>query len=451
MYESIEKVTEKVGLFDANNISKAEHRIIKESNNFYFVRHNMTMNQHRMVLLVASELQFKNLTEKDEIPYVTLYIPDIEKILGIVNGNMYRDLYSAGLGLGRCAFEKRISPGEYEVVNFIETVRVSKGRGLVQVKLTRSAIREYFGKLTESYHRFQLRLLALCSTSYQMNLYKALSSVQNTSHKTRIFYLYPEYIRDIGDLYFPDIMGYRIEQNKSYREYKNVKRKILIPALKGIEEKTDIVDINVQELKSSRKVYAIKISYRIDYSRRTSLHAASQSWMHPLEYGFSTDHYKKLGKDLQLKYDSKGFEIEEIRQAFNQYVIDHEETVREYTLKNDGYYPDVSTIDWYINWLFEKGILNGENAPEITGMIDPAQSITAIWYASKFQTAEEQLISADFELDDHLTMWAIKFYPYIDHDLQTTNFILHARENKIKSKNWVLRWMRWLAGSKMTI
>ena len=382
---------------------------------------------------------------------MTLYIPEIEKALGFTKSNkIYKDLYGATRKLGTCAFEKRIAPKEYEIIGLIETARVSEGRGLVQIQLTKTALR-FFGDLTDNYHRFQLRMIALLSSAYQMNLYRALCNVENTSHKSRKFWLYPEYIKNPSDLYLPDVLGYRPDLTKSYKEYKNVKRRILNAAISGVEDKTDIVDIQLKEILLGRKVIGVQLSYRIDYSRRSSLRAASQSWMHPLEFHFASEHYKKLTPEQQREYDKDGFESDVIKQLFNQFILNNEVEVRKAVIESGEHYPDVSALNWYVDWLIESGYLSGSDGQtEIPGTIDPAQSVTAVWYASQFQTLEPTLIPGDFKPDEQLQSWAIKFYPYVDHEGETTRFILYSREKQTKSNNWVLTWMRWLAGARQT-
>ena len=438
-------------LLDAKQglIKNSRYRLLKESNEFYRVRHNMTVHQQRLLLLTISELQFKNQINLDnttEVPTVTLYIPEIEKALGVSKSNkIYKDLYGATRSFGTCAFERRIAPKEYEIVSLIEKARVSKGRGLVQIQLTKTAL-NFFGDLTENYHKFQLRMITMLSSTYQMNLYRALCNVENTSHKSRKFWLYPEYSKGPNDLYLPDVLGYRPDMTKSYQEYKNVKRRILSSAIKGVEEKTDIVDISLEEILLGRKVIGVKISFRIDYSRRSSLRAASQSWMHPLEHYFSTEHYKKLSPSDQKSYDENGFKREDIKKCFHIFLIENESLVRKLVIERGEVYPDISTIQWYVDWLQKHGYLSYKN--EAPSMMNPEQSYTSVLHTARYQTEKEELLPKDFDIDDQLAEWAISFYPHAAGPDQTTAFMLYHRENQTKSKNWALRWMRWLAGAR---
>ncbi|WP_281648976.1 replication initiation protein [Parendozoicomonas sp. Alg238-R29] len=454
-----EQETEQLDLLGSkhNIITNAEYRIVKESNDFYRVRHNMTLNQQRLVLFAASETQFRRdvATKTDDPEDITLYIPDLVKALGVSSKSAYNDFYTAGKNLGKVAFERRLAPGEYEVISLIDKARISKGRGLVQIKFGKSAM-DFFGDISDHYHRFQLRQIACLSTTYQINLYRALSSVENTPHKTRMFWLYSEYLEKPTDMLLPDIMGYNPESTKSYQQFKNVNRRILKPAVEAIGQHTDITSIEIEEIRSGRKVVGVKLSYRIDYSRRSSLRAASQAWMHPLEFHFSVSHYKELSPAHQKEYDRKGFEAESIRDIFHTFVEQEESHVRYEVLDKGHVYPDISTIGWYMDWLEEKGHLK----PEVDGdsWIDqilmeegrglaPEQSLVAVRYASQFSTAKTLPLPECFELDNALYLWASNFYPWVDEEKETTRFILHAREKQLTSKNWVYAWMKWLAGS----
>ncbi|WP_330926804.1 replication initiation protein [Candidatus Sororendozoicomonas aggregata] len=445
------KSSNEIDIFDSKHsvITNSKHRMLTESNEFYRVRHSMTVNQQRLLLLVISELQFKHKEEmKAEnfiVPSVTLFIPDIEEALEISSKSIYNDLYKATRDLGKISFERRIAPGEYEVIGLIERAKASEGRGLVQIQLTRSAL-SYFGNLSDNYHKFQLRMIAMLSTPYQMNFYKALCNVTNTQHKTRTFWLYPEYLKKENDLYLPDVIGYD-PNSKSYSQYKNIKRRIINDTKDIIGKKTDITDINCKEIKSGRKVIGLKISFRVDYSRRTSLRAASQSWMHPVEYYFSTIHYKKLTPQEQKIYDEHGFKSEDIKKTFNNFVMDYEPIIRQAVIERGDVYPDLSTITWYVNWLLENGAMNKYRTDK-PDMMNPEQSYTAVLYASRFQTEDKQLLPSSFEIDDELADWAIAFYPHIDNVKETSKFILWHRENQIKSMNWALKWMQWLAGAE---
>lgn len=454
-----EQETEQLDLLGSkhNTITNAEYRIVKESNDFYRVRHNMTLNQQRLVLFAASETQFRRdeAAISGDLEDITLYIPDLVRALGLSSKNAYGDFYIAAKNLGKVAFERRLAPGEYEVISLIDKARISKGRGLVQIKFGKSAM-DFFGDISDHYHRFQLRQIACLATTYQINLYRALSSVENTPHKTRVFWLYSEYLEKNTDMLLPDIMGYNPETTKSYQQYKNVNRRILKPAVEAIGQHTDITNINTEEIRSGRKVVGVKLSYRIDYSRRSSLRAASQAWMHPLEFHFSVEHYKELSPKQQKEYDRKGFETESIREVFHAFVEKEEGHIRYNILDKDQVYPDISTIGWYMDWLEKQGYFKSEDNDEdwIEKILmeegrglSPEQSLVAVRYASQFSTTKALPLPENFELDNALYLWASNFYPWVDEEKETTRFILHARENQLTSKNWVYAWMKWLAGS----
>lgn len=210
--------------------------LIVKSNRLINARFNLKTLEQLLFLKMVSMI------EKDDTdfkPY-EIWLSDFKRERGIKTNDFYQSIYDAAKGLIGKIYEY-----DNEETHFIAPLLSS----FEHVKKTGKIILHVAPKmkpdllqLKANFTKYYLKNVMKLRCSYAFRIYELLKQVQGFT---------PERIIEVEE--FKNKLG--IE--KQYRNYKDLRLRVLIPAQKDMNEKTDI-SFTFEEIKQGRKVKAIR-------------------------------------------------------------------------------------------------------------------------------------------------------------------------------------------------
>ncbi|MCB2357118.1 replication initiation protein [Clostridium estertheticum] len=216
-----------------------ENYIVTKSN--YFIMnssYDLSMQEQKIILTLASMVQP---TDEDFRPY-KFKIIDFMKLLGISTKTKYTEIPKITKELMKKVFE--INEGK----KLIQTAWLSgavyeKGTGCVELAFS-PYLKPYMLQLKENFTRYKLGNILNMKSKYSPRVYEFLKCNEFKKQVTI----------ELEDLKI--VVG---ANEKAYKVYQNVKKKVILQAQKELSKLTDI-SFDFEEIKTGRKVTSLKFN-----------------------------------------------------------------------------------------------------------------------------------------------------------------------------------------------
>ena len=204
---------------------------IVKSNSLVQAKYRLTVQEQRLILLAISQLtRHEELTDQQ---MYSVYAKDMANLTETSLDQTYDDLRKSALRLKRrevTIYEKPNSEGSHDevlIANWVQTVKYVKKQGRVDLRFNHDII-PYLNqlKITESFTEFLLN-------GPNNELFKMTSS-----YGYRIFELLMQW-KNIGKRSIEvDWLKHTLELPSSYESMTNLKRRVITPAIKDINDHT---------------------------------------------------------------------------------------------------------------------------------------------------------------------------------------------------------------------
>lgn len=215
-------------------------RTVRKSNNLIFNTHfNLTLQQQKIMFFLTSQINYH---DKDFQEY-TFRIVDFCRICDIdtVGGKSYKLLKEAIKTLADKSIWITRDDGIETLLRFIEKPEIDKKRGVINVRIDKD-MKPYLLQLKKNYTTFELLYTLRFKHKASPRLYELLKARHFDDLKP---YVYVVPIEDLRVLLNADTATY-----KQYKYFYNV---VLAPAIKEINEQTDLI-ITYQPRKTGRSI-----------------------------------------------------------------------------------------------------------------------------------------------------------------------------------------------------
>lgn len=227
-------------------------------------RYNLSVQEQKTIAFICSMIKPVEVLDKiNSVPYQLEYEFDIRKYCQICNidynnGKNYADIKSILKGLSDksmwVTFDEK--PDEEVLCRWLAKVRTNKRSGIAHIKLDEDLV-PYLFDLKNRFTSYGLRNILCMKSQYSIRLYELLKSYKIQVKKTFT-------IEEFKKLLM-------IEDIKSYNRFPDLRRYVLEPAMKEINEYTDI-DVSYREILKGRKV--IKLEFHIKDKEQLFAYAA---------------------------------------------------------------------------------------------------------------------------------------------------------------------------------
>jgi len=224
-------------------------RSVVKSNKLIQSSYTLTLQEARIVLLLSSMVN----RAEDEFKIYRIKAKEFAEFIGIKNN---KRIYSQLLEVTRRLRKRSLLIKEGNTVLEVGWLASSKyflNEGYVELEFSKN-LKPYLLQLKNRFTKYQLENVLRLKSSYSIRLYEL--SKQWLKLKTQKI--------EIGEL--RNVLGV---DDKKYTLYGDFKRRVLMPAQREINEKTDI-SLTLTEIKKGKKVVMIRFKMKSQVRKNTA-------------------------------------------------------------------------------------------------------------------------------------------------------------------------------------
>ncbi len=243
------------------------HNLVTQSNRLIESRYNLNITEQRLILAMISMIN----PEDEDFREYNIKISDLSKVLGIKNKNIYNEIKNITESIMTKVIKIKNSDGLLQI-NWISSAQYNDHSGIVTLKFDPS-LKPYLLNIKENYTSTKFGITAKFKSFYSTRIYLLVKQYEKIGKRVVLV----DFLKEV----FPQ-----------YSQYKDIKKRILIPAQKEINEVSDI-KFEMDEKKVGKKVKEV-IFFNIK----------SQSYMQELPlYPSPIKNEENLSKVINEKYE----------------------------------------------------------------------------------------------------------------------------------------------------
>lgn len=282
---------------------------IHKANELIEASYRLTTQEQRIILLMISML---NPYDEKEFQALRINIKNFIELVGVKGKSKYEEIFAITAKLRKRNLIIRKKDSEL-IIGWLSSAEYFKGQGYVELEFS-PKMKPYLLQLKELYTPYSLKDVIQLKVSYSVRIYELCKQYQK-----------------FGERYFEleelkTILG--IEKNK-YKMYGDFKRRVLIPVVKELNKKTDLL-IKLEQKKKSRKVIGIKFVFSHKKSKEKPLFEPKDT---------NPELYKKLTKYFCLSSVQAKAVMENYKEGRLKNNLAHvERRIKLNEIKNIGAY-----------------------------------------------------------------------------------------------------------------
>lgn len=220
--------------------SADERHLVTKSNNLLEARYRLTVNQQKVIAVMASQIAP---TDEDFKPY-RISVSELEVLLGVKNNSFHGELRALTKNLvERCVVIKK-PRGELQV-SWLSSAEYRDGEGVVELSFD-PKLKPYLLQLKERFTSYRLAAIVQLKSTYSVRIYELLKQYENIGKRTF----------ELADLRHK--LGF---EKHEYKRWQDLRRRVLEPAAKELPEKTDI-SFSYKTRKKGRKIWWLDFDIR---------------------------------------------------------------------------------------------------------------------------------------------------------------------------------------------
>lgn len=278
---------------------KKELEIVKKDNRLIEAKYRLSINEQRLILAVLGQIR----TDDTDTDFYKINLKEIAELHGLQNSkDFYAQIHSAGEQLLGKTLD--ISKGKRVIkVNWLNYIEYKEGEGMLIVDFHKS-LKPYLLQLKANFTQYQLSAVVNFKSTYSVRFYEFLKMRQNQGKGGQFFIRYT-----IFDL--RDILGIATHE---YSNTKDLRIRVIEPALNEINTQSDLAIVDVQYVKQGRAINEIIIFAEPKKQRAIPIpkqpeNTPVEKEIHPviealMSFGFSFD----LAKSFKIKHGIKKIE-----------------------------------------------------------------------------------------------------------------------------------------------
>lgn len=214
-----------------------ESNIVIQDNRIIMAKYDMTMLEQKIFLILISTIKKGDTSFKETV----FKVKDLAEILEVPLSNLYRDLKKISISMNKKSIEIQKDNGGWLIAPLMKSAEYLPSEGSISLCLNDKLI-PYFLQLQKFFTKFELNNILVLDGKHTIRIYQLSKS--NIYKK--------EFTMSLDE--FKDNL--KLTQ-KSYQMYGNINTKVILPAIKEINDKTDIL-LNVETIKKGKKVESLK-------------------------------------------------------------------------------------------------------------------------------------------------------------------------------------------------
>ena len=238
--------------------------LVVKRNDLIQASYRLTNNEQSIILYAITHLNPKG-EVTDDVLY-RLNVLDLATLTDTCTNLAYRDFKQAALRL----FDRKIVINEdvKTLTRFVQTVKYKDSEGIIEIRFSKEIL-PYLTQIKDNFTKYRFKHVAKFKSSYGVRLYELLIQRMSISDTREINI---EWLKDTFQL------------GQSYEKISNLKNKVIEPALRDINNYSDI-SVTYEQIKQSRKVIAFKFKVILNNTTPVLTHEyiqeharAGESW-----------------------------------------------------------------------------------------------------------------------------------------------------------------------------
>ena len=201
----------------------------------------LSAQQQKIMLYIISQIE----PSDDDFKFYEFKITDFCRITGIeAEGNIYKALRDNIESIAKKFVWIESPEGNSVSLRWIDKIQINKTQGLLSIRLDED-LKPYLLNLKSNFTKYELIYALNLKSKYAIRLYEYLKSIlydKRTTYKIKM---------SIAEFY--------LIFNSNYQQFKSFNTRVLQPAYKEINEKTDLI-FDYELIKKFKKVEEIKIT-----------------------------------------------------------------------------------------------------------------------------------------------------------------------------------------------
>ncbi|MGJ8526879.1 Replication initiation protein [Halomonadaceae bacterium LMG 33818] len=213
---------------------------VTQSNKLIEASHTLTLNEKRLVLCAASMIDSRRPMPKDG--YITIHAERFADIFGMELRHAYESMKEASNRLFNRDVRRYEGGKVVERMRWVFHVKYKEGTGCVELGFS-PTVAPHLSLLNKEFTSYQLRQIGGLTSFYAIRIYELMRQFSKTNNRECSL----ERIKEMLDI------------TEKYKNVKDLKRWVLEPALKEVNERTDI-EVAMESLKKGRSIVGFKFS-----------------------------------------------------------------------------------------------------------------------------------------------------------------------------------------------
>lgn len=219
--------------------------LVYKSNNLVEAGYKLSLNEQRLILSAIAQIDSRKVIPKDNTYEITA--EEFSKNFGIQLNQAYRALEEASSRL----YERDIktfdrTENSRTRFRWVDGVKYWDGEAKVSLSFSNKII-PYLARFHEQFTKYELKQICKLQTAYAIRLYELLVQFINTKEKER--YISLKELREF------------LELENVYPRFFDIKKRIIEPSIKEINESTDLtVDWDI--VKKGRVITGLMFAFQ---------------------------------------------------------------------------------------------------------------------------------------------------------------------------------------------
>ena len=246
-----------------DEISKKEELFVRKSNDLINARYKLTLEEQRLILLLAARI---NQQDEDFKSY-EIRVTDFVQMYGLEKRKaIYTELEESSKRLTGKTIELS-RDGKKIYASWLSYVEYVEGSGIIKVEFHKS-LKPYLLQLGERFTKYRLDAVMKFKSSYSIRLYELLKMEvwkAEKAHKT-------QFQKQFSLDEYRTLLGI---DKKAYPVFANFRVRVLEPSINEITTQTELKNINIEYIKTGRKITGIVFEVTFDLATRQTPTALS--------------------------------------------------------------------------------------------------------------------------------------------------------------------------------
>ena len=207
---------------------------VTQSNRLIESSHTLTLNEKRLILAAASLIDPRKPLPTDG--YFTIRADSFAEVFGLDVSNAYEALDDAANRLFERDIRRYAKGKLIERMRWVFHVKYKEGQGCVELGFSPTVL-QHLTMLNKEFTSYQLKQIGNLSSFYSIRLYELMSQFLKLGQRECTLIQ----LRQMFDL------------GEKYKDVKDMRRRVLDPALKDINSSTDL-NVESKPIRQGRKI-----------------------------------------------------------------------------------------------------------------------------------------------------------------------------------------------------